>query len=247
MRWSWCLVSVLWACGGGPEDGAGAGGDSSSGGGATSGGGAVAIGGGGAGEGGSSAGGGAPAGKVPMFVAQGSVGRTMISCDEGKTWVADHAWDVDGDPMVCGSTEPARCYESTCTYQVDGQCVEQPCCDHSADVAKGVVNGAGRFVATWGWGMPGEVRTSDDAVGWTPTLPGDTFGGIAYGGGRFVVASRTPHWSEDGLTWHAGGEADFKNADGSTMWSVRRFAYADYQAAAASSRWRAATTAATCS
>jgi hypothetical protein len=40
----------------------------------------------------------APA-KAPIFVAQGSLGRTTISCDDGKTWAANHSWDIDADPL----------------------------------------------------------------------------------------------------------------------------------------------------
>lgn len=187
-----------------------------------------ASGGAGGATGGSGGMGGAPPGKVPVFIAQGSVGRTAISCDDGKTWVGDHAWDTDADPMMCGMAQQAVCYESMCSYQVGTECVQQQCCDHSADVAKGVVWGNGQFVATWGWGQPGVVRTSDNGIDWVTTHPDDTFGGLAFGGGRFVLASRSPFHSEDGLEWTAGGEADFLNEDGSTMWSVRRFAYADY-------------------
>ena len=41
-----------------------------------------------------------PAGTVPMFVAQGQAGRTIISCDDGRTWVADRsdeAWGYCSD------------------------------------------------------------------------------------------------------------------------------------------------------
>src|SRR5262245_24536288 len=57
------------------------------------------------------------AGKVPMFVGQGYLGRTIVSCDDGKTWVGNHAWDTDGDPMVCGMKQDKRCGD-TCSYSV---------------------------------------------------------------------------------------------------------------------------------
>jgi hypothetical protein len=166
---------------------------------------------------------------VPMFVAQGAVGRTIVSCDDGVSWVGNHSWDVDGDEMMCGSTQPAHCYDATCTYSVDSQCEQVTCCDHSPDVPKGVVWGGGQFVATWGWGLPGAVRTSDNGIDWTTTHPNDTFGGLAYGNGRFVLSSRFPFWSADGVGWTAGETANFLNDDQSPMWSVRRFAYADFQ------------------
>lgn len=218
-------LSVSVGCGSDPVDsagatnGAGAGGGSSSG--STSSGGTTS-------SGGSSGAGAAPPDGVPMFVAQGAVGRTIISCDDGNTWVGDHSWDIDADPIMCGMVQAARCYETTCSYSVDNQCEQVQCCDHSPDVPKGVAFGSEQFVATWGWGRPGAVRTSSNGIEWATTLPNDSFGGIAYGGGRFVVASRSPFWSTDGVTWTAGDTADFRNDDTTIMWSVRRFAYADY-------------------
>ena len=40
----------------------------------------------------------APAGMVGMFVASGNGGRTVISCDDGKTWIAQHKFsDTNND------------------------------------------------------------------------------------------------------------------------------------------------------
>lgn len=171
---------------------------------------------------------------VPIFVAQGLVGRTTISCDDGRTWGADRAWDTEGDAHLCGVAQPVTCYQTgaQCSYVgYDGACSHSNDCDclHSPAFSKGVVYGAGVFVGTWGWGLPGSVRVSRDGVHWAETLPNDQFGGLAYGGGRFVLSSRTPQYSADGTHWSAGGEADFRDGLGSgdIIWSVRRFAYAD--------------------
>lgn len=170
-----------------------------------------------------------PPGKIPIFVAQGNLGRTMISCDDGNTWVGNRSWDVEGDPLVCGTKQARRCTDTQCSYTVMGQCKSEPCCYDTPDIPKGVIYGAGAFVATWGWGQPGSVRRSPNGIDWTTTHPDDTFGGVAFGGGKFVVASRAPFFSTDGSTWTASKPADFRNNDGSTMWSVRRFGYAEYQ------------------
>jgi hypothetical protein len=213
---------------------AGAGGASGSNGGAGASGGPGAAGAGTAGTGAAGTGaagtgsGGAGA-KVPIFVAQGQVGRTTISCDDGKTWVGNRSWDLEGDPLLCGMKQTSVCDTGTCSYSVSGQCKQEMCCNDTPDISKGVIFGNGVFVATWGWGQPGAVRTSTDGLAWTTTHPNDSFGGIAFGGGRFVVASRSPFWSSDGTAWTAGQTADFRNLDGSTMWSVRRFAYASYK------------------
>ncbi len=168
---------------------------------------------------------------IPVFIAQGMIGRTVISCDDGHTWVADRAWDAEADPLVCGSSDPIRCWEGTCAYLSGGECASSADCDcgHHPGFSKGIVYGDGQFVATWGWGYSGSVRRSLDGVHWEETLAEDvTFGGLAYGADRFVLASRSPMVSPDGVNWTAGQEADFRGPDGEVVWSVRRFAYADY-------------------
>jgi hypothetical protein len=168
---------------------------------------------------------------VPLFVAQGMMGRTTISCDDGETWVANHSWDLDADPLVCGSTQMVTCWQGSETFDTTGQCqtFSPPCID-SPDVAKGVAFGNGTFVATWGWGPTGVVRQSSNGIDWTTTHAGDPFGGVVFGAGRFVLSSRSPFWSTDGANWTAGQTANFQQPDGGgILWSVRRFAYADYQ------------------
>jgi hypothetical protein len=145
-----------------------------------------------------SGGGGAEAGKVAMFVAQGDLGRTTVSCDDGKSWVGNHSWEIDGDPLACGANQGAHCFEGTCSYLVGSECQDMPCCGDTPDIARGLAYGDGQFVATWGWGAPGAVRRTANGVDWVTTHPDDSFGGAAYGSGHFVVASRSPFWSTDG-------------------------------------------------
>jgi hypothetical protein len=174
-------------------------------------------------------------GLVPMFVAQGMLGRTTISCDDGMTWVADRSWDTEGDPLLCGSTDPIRCDETACQYlDITGACAtSDPCdCGHNPGFSKGIAYGDGWFVATWGWGHPGSVRRSRNGIDWEETLAGEDamFGGLVYGAGRFVLSSRYPYWSDDGgATWTAGEEADFRGPNGEIVWSVRRLGFADFE------------------
>jgi hypothetical protein len=174
---------------------------------------------------------GADEGLVPMFVAQGMLGRTTISCDGGRTWVADRAWEAEAEPLLCGNTDPVRCWETACTYLSGDACVSSAECDcgHHPGFSKGIAFGNGWFVATWGWGYSGSVRRSADGVHWEQTLTDDvTFGGLAFGSDRFVLASRNPRASMDGAGWVAGQEADFRGPDGEIAWSVRRFAHSGY-------------------
>ncbi len=119
---------------------------------------------------------------MPALIAQGHMGRTMLSCDDGRTWIADTSLDAD-----------VRCFDP-----LD--------CDHHEGSATGVTYGEGVFVATWGWGTEGNVQTSVDGVDWTTVLTGPTFAGTAWGSETFVAGSRTPYragplaqrWSELG-------------------------------------------------
>jgi hypothetical protein len=157
--------------------GAAAGGAAGSGGsaGSAAGGGAGGTAGGGGGSGGAGAGGAV----VGMFVAQGHMGRTTISCDDGKTWTHDQSDD-----------DAARCFESGFD------------CDHNAGAANGIVFIGGAFFATYGWGTPGGVRKSSDGKAWTEVLGGTTFGGMAAGNGVVLGAAREPQTSSDqGSSW----------------------------------------------
>ncbi|MDQ3035532.1 MAG: glycoside hydrolase [Myxococcota bacterium] len=121
----------------------------------------------------------AGSGLVPIFVAQGYAGRTTISCDDGRSWLANQS---DDDAIRCFS---------------DGFD-----CDHHPGRAKGVVYSHGYFVATYGWGPAGGVQRSRDGVDWTTTLEGTTFGGIAVSDMQVMLGARSARVSEDdGATW----------------------------------------------
>lgn len=140
-------------------------------------------------------------GLVPIFVAQGYAGRTTISCDDGRSWVANQSLD---DSIRCFATGG-------------------PDCDHHPGRAKGVVYSRGYFVATYGWGPAGGVRRSRDGVAWTTTLDGTTFGGIASSGTEVMLGARSVRTSiDDGATWTAPIETML---DG---WNVRRAGYAPH-------------------
>lgn len=140
----------------------------------------------------------APTG-VPIFVAQGYQDRTTISCDDGRTWIANRSVD-----------DASRCF----TGGLD--------CDHQAGRAKGLTYSRGHFVGTWGWGSPGAVKRSVDGRTWETTLTGRTFGGIAGEGGSALVlgANVTRHSSDDGASWSEDVPSTL------AAWNVRRAGYA---------------------
>lgn len=134
---------------------------------------------------------------VGVFLLQGHAGRTTISCDGGQSWIAERSDDPTGVCFVDG-------YD----------------CDHSDLSGKGLAFGGGWFMATFGWGKPGSIRRSADGVTWTKVHEGSTFGGLAYGNGVFLAASRSAYYSEDhGDTWIKSGDLT------TTLWNVRSTAF----------------------
>lgn len=138
--------------------------------------------------------------RLGVFVLSGHMGRTAVSCDDGRSWIHDRSYD-----------DSVRCF----TDGFD--------CDHHPGSSKGVTFGRGWFHATWGWGPPGSVRRSRDGVDWEPVLEDTTFGGIAFGQDRVLVGSRAPRWSgDDGETWNDSGDTNF------SVWNVRRTGWVPY-------------------
>ncbi len=130
--------------------------------------------------------------RIGVFVAQGYAGRSVRSCDDGRSWIDDQSMD-----------DALRCFEGTD-------------CDHHPGRAMGIVHAGGRFVATFGWGAGGSVRVSDDGRTWRTTLADRTFGGVAALDGRVLLGQRAPMRSDDrGETWTEAGTPTF------APWNVR--------------------------
>lgn len=187
------------ACDGGSGGGTGgSAGDGGSGGGATT----TTPGGSSAGGSGGSTsssqgGGGAAPGLVQVFVAQGHMGRTTRSCDDGKTWIDDQSQD---DSVIC--FDPLDC-------------------DHNSGAGRGLAFGDGQWVATFGWGAPGTVRTSKDGASWDVVVdPAPNFADVAFGDGVFVANSRPPQLSTDGETWVESPSAEMLD-----VWNPRAIAF----------------------
>ena len=152
---------------------------------------------------------------ISLFVANGHQGRTIISCDDGKTWVANTS---DNDAFVCwgdnGSGNP------------DGGSND---CDHTENSGHGVEFSDGWFVASYGHGAPGSIRRSRDGVNWERTVEGTQFSNLVVGdNGTLLAAGRGPSWSvDDGKTWQRGPDAEFVSAAGDAIWNVRAAAFAN--------------------
>jgi hypothetical protein len=146
---------------------------------------------------------------VSVIVAQGTFGRTTISFDDGKTWIANRSFDLEGSDMVCGDKTPVICGVTSCQKKaVGGGCyVQTPCeCGHEQGMPKGIVVAQNSIVTNFGWGNPGVTMRSVDGVNWTSVhYHTDNYNGFAYGVGRFI------HWStldtlvsDDGINWLIG-------------------------------------------
>jgi hypothetical protein len=107
------------------------------------------------------------------------MGRTTLSCDDGKSWIHDQSLD-DG----------VRCFENNLD------------CDHTNGAGRGLAYGKDYFVASFGWGQPGRLRRSKDGRNWQTAKDGTIFAGIAFGNGVFVANANRPLISGDAMTWH---------------------------------------------
>jgi hypothetical protein len=180
-------LTFLAACGGAGQPAGstgGAAGSTSATGGSATGGSASTGGAGGSGAAGSGTGGSTGTGTstdpdlLPVFVAQGHMGRITISCDDGKSWVLNHSLD-----------DSVKCFDP-----LD--------CDHNAGAGRGLAYGDGQFIATFGWGEPGTLQSSKDGMTWEVVAdPSPNYADIAYGQGVFIANASTPKLSKDGKTW----------------------------------------------
>lgn len=102
-----------------------------------------------------------PTGKmVPIILAGGTMGRTLISCDGGQSWLHDHS-----------DNDAARCFVTGDPNAVD--------CDHNASNLRNLDYANGYFYASFGWGYTGSLRRSRDGVNWE-TVRNDGYGdGVA--------------------------------------------------------------------
>ncbi len=143
---------------------------------------------------------------VPIIVAQGFVGRTTISCDDGKTWISNRSFDLEGHDLACFDKTPVRCGETSCKNRVGNGCFNQTPCDcvHGTGYGKGVAIGQSQILANFGWGYPGTVLRSLDGSFWKESLavPEALYPNIVFGMDRFILFSAfKPMASDDGLAW----------------------------------------------
>ena len=122
-------------------------------------------------------------------MATGHMGRTVMSCDDGKSWINDRS-----------ENDNARCWSAS----TDPNYVE---CDHTPFSGRGLDASAGYFYTNHGWGSNGSVKKSRDGINWEIIQTGYWGGGIAAfgtnnlfryteGGGWFRSANQGTNWTE---------------------------------------------------
>lgn len=122
---------------------------------------------------------------VDVFMASGHVGRTIMSCDDGQTWINDR------------SDNPA----TRCWVTGDPNYLE---CDHTPMSGVGIDSDDGWFFTNFGWGYPGSIRRSRDGVQWETVRTNGWGGGVAFTKGiLFSIWNRWDTSSDLGQTWSA--------------------------------------------
>ena len=92
-----------------------------------------------------------PTGMKLVYLVAGHAGRSMMSCDDGQTWINNRT-DLNAVPD-----------------------------DHSTTSGRAVDSANGYFYALYGWGYNGTLRRSRDGVNWTVIQSDNWGGGIAAG------------------------------------------------------------------
>lgn len=129
-----------------------------------------------------------PVGQKDVFMAFGKVARTVMSCDDGATWINDQS----DDPA-------AQCW--TGTADTNPHYVE---CDHDARSSVGLDSGTdGWFYAQYGWGYDGTIRRTRNGVNWQVVRTAGWGGGLAVAKNiLFTLWGSLWSYSKDnGTTW----------------------------------------------
>ncbi|MEM6956943.1 MAG: hypothetical protein AAF645_14710 [Myxococcota bacterium] len=145
-------------------------------------------------------------GRVEALVLTGHLGRRMLSCDRGASFVYDISVDDD-----------ARCWN-----MAGG---EGPDCDHHPTSNNGVAFGNGAFITTAGWGSveddEGGLFLSNGSSDWRQREPGTTFNGVSFGNGVFVANGGEARISRDGGESWTAQRLDFRPSRGAYFYAGR--------------------------
>jgi hypothetical protein len=166
-----------------------------------------------------------------VIVAQGYMGRTTMSCDDGKTWINDRSFDKEGHERICYDKSPVICGVTSCSKMaLDGTCyIQKPCdCAHGSGYPKGISIAQSQILSNFGWGNPPVIMRSQDGLTWDSSFhPAGGSPNLVYGAGRYIRYDSTSLISEDGMNWRNGGFANFNGPDQVEV-TTRAFEFLDY-------------------
>ena len=159
----------------------------------------------------------AAAPRVSLLVAQGRMGRTVLSCDGGRSWFGDRDMASEGRWGYCDTPQPeAQCGRGSCSTwdrvevepgRHESQCAPTTPCkcgDHATGSPRRMTWYQGHFFAAFGWGQPGSLYRSEDGLAWEEISlerrPNPS--GIAGGAGVLILSTDRAHLSsDDGTSW----------------------------------------------
>jgi hypothetical protein len=152
-------------------------------------------------------------GKIDVFLAAGKLGRTLMSIDDGESWIHDKSDD-----------DNARCW---CDNK-DPRYVE---CDHDPRSFTGFdASEDGWFYAQYGWGAPGTIRRSQNFIDWEVVRTGGNGGGLAvsgntvvslWNGRRYRSTNQGKKWAEVKDDLRMDGHPFIKSAGGKLFATAR--------------------------
>lgn len=121
-----------------------------------------------------------------VFMATGHQARTIMSCDDGQTWINDRS-----------DNPAARCWVEGNPNYVE--------CDHTPVSSRGLDGGNGWFYTSYGWGYPGTARRSRDGVNWEIIFRNRNSNGISFSANGiltwFSETNDYPLSNDFGQTW----------------------------------------------
>lgn len=152
--------------------------------------------------------------RVPAFVLVGKQGRRAVSCDDGLTWQNDVSLD-DALP----ENLRFRCFSGDFALPDGGS--NNTDCDHNAWSSTSLAVAGEVLLHTMGWGSPGTIWRSTDAVSWSLVHTGPGAQDVLVGPSRVMLASRAGAISSDrGLTWTRSTEIRLTSGT-EEIWNVR--------------------------
>ncbi len=120
---------------------------------------------------------------VGVFMASGHMARTLMSCDDGQTWIRDQS-----------QNDNTRCWVDGSPNYVE--------CDHTPFSGRGLDSGDGWFFANYGWGASGSIRRTRNGLNWETVRTGDWANGLFYARGvLFSLWTRGLRSLDQGTNW----------------------------------------------